>query len=59
MKMLFFVAAASCIRSQQIRLHTKGNGDLRSVEMKSFIKFCIEAADLGCKYWNFFLQGLC
>ena len=59
MKMLFFVVTASCIGSQKICLHTKGNGNLRSIEMKFFIKFRIKAADLGCKYGNFFLQSLC
>ena len=59
MKMLFFVVTASCIGSQKIWLHTKGNGNLRSIEMKFFIKFRIKAADLGCKYGNFFLQSLC
>ena len=58
MEMLFFVAAASCIRSQQIRLHAKSYRDLCSVKMKFFIEFCIETSDLSCKYWNFFLQGL-
>jgi len=55
MEMLFFVAAASCIRSQQIRLHAKSYRDLCSVKMKFFIEFCIETSDLSCKYWNFFL----
>ena len=58
MEMLFFVAAASCIRSQQILLHAKSYRDLCSVKMKFFIEFCIETSDLSCKYWNFFLQGL-
>ena len=59
MKMLFFVVTASCIRSKKVRLHAKSNGDLRSIEMKFFIKFRIKAADLGCKYRNLFLQSLC
>ena len=45
MEMLFFVAAASCIRSQQIRLHAKSYRDLCSVKMKFFIEFCIETSD--------------
>ena len=47
MKMLFFVVTASCIRSKKVRLHAKSNGDLRSIEMKFFIKFRIKAADLA------------
>ena len=59
MKMLFFVVTAPCIRSKKIRLHAKRYRNLRSVKMKFFIEFCIETSDLGCKYWDFFLQGLC